>query len=566
MKTLIINLTRLGDIIQTIGLISSIKKRFPEATIDFLVMKSFSAIVSNIPNVDNIICFDEDIFSENIANDIWGSYAQLQKIITRLNETKYDVVLNPIVSMQSSILTYLIDAPQKLGQQMTSSKEQKMTCDSICYLLANQHNLGDYSYNLVDIFALMATEIQPLTPDQSSQGTMHYALCTDFLDFHLDTHPETDPTFNSFIQKLHSKGKKIIGFHIGASQSNKSWDTSYFHAVIERLLTDGNYSIVLFGGYKELDFKSYFDDITSPSFFNMIGAFTLNQLIIAISEIALLVTNDTGPMHIASARQIPVLDISLGPVSKWETGAYNPHAVIIEANLDCHPCSFSYTCPHWNCHRLVTPDAVYTLIKQMMSNRRDGSNAIHTEQTLDITSKIFKDVNIYTTTLDQFGFLSFIPARVEKLSEKQLIFHLKRFIWSLYFTKKLKDYTVDFDFFKKNLDQHYIIDQLDLSPYTAKLATYKEKLTKMIAELKKIKPNRNNQSFISSTLHTVKSTKDSLFAQAKDFEYIYDWFWFTLLKESQIEDFDVVQIADQTIALYEMLLTKIRVLEVMLRV
>jgi len=575
MKVLIINLTRMGDLLQTMGLISSVKKRFADATIDILVMKAFSPIVNNMSHIDNVITFDEEIFSQNIADDIWGSYTALHGLIATLNQNRYDVVLNPVVSQQSAIITYLVNAPQKLGQQITVNREQKMSSDAIAYLLSNQHNLGDYSFNLVDIFASMVKDIMPA--DVTSLPA--------FTDYHLKQATTNDDKISTFLTQIKSHHKKIIGFQVGSSESNKSWNLGYFHAVIERLAKTNQYCIVLFGGYKELDYKDYFKDIQSDCLINTIGDFNLDQLITAISHIDLLVTNDTGPMHIAAARDIPILDISLGPVSKWETGPYNPKAIVIEAKLDCHPCSFTHQCPHWNCHRIITPDIVYNLIIQLVgdgwpnplslegkgalpeyalrggmgdfatSGRLEGNGSVH------LTSDpLFENVNIYTTTKDQFGFLTCKPVKTDTISEKQLIFHLKRFIWSLYFTNELKNPDQYLKTFQADLQACYNIPALNLSPYTTTLASYKDQITRIIANLKKVKNNRNNQPFIKNVLVDVKRQKTLLFDEAKSFVYIYDWFWFMLLKESEIEDTDVVSIVEKTIALYDILLTKISLL------
>jgi len=542
MKVLIINLTRMGDLLQTMGLITAVKKRFPTATIDLLVMKAFSPIVQHMNHINTLITFDEEIFGDNIASDVWGSYTALHNIIKTLNENKYDVVLNPVVSKQSAIITYLVNAPQKLGQQITVNREQKMTCDAIAYLLSNQHNLGDYSFNLVDIFASMVKDV----------GDEHDRPATlpAFADFHLTNTPVSDDKITAFTTQIKSHNKKIIGFQVGSSESNKSWNIGYFHSVIEQLVKTNQYCIVLFGGYKELEYKSYFSDIQGDCLINTIGDFNLSQLIEAISQIDLLVTNDTGPMHIAAARDIAILDISLGPVSKWETAPYNPKAVILEARLDCHPCSFSHQCPHWNCHRLITPDIVLNLIMQLVGN---GPVPLASDP-------IYNNVNIYKTTKDQFGFLTCIPLKNETITDKQLIFHLKRFIWSLFFTGNLNQYEQYLKIFLAELHSNNTIPPLNMEPYIKTLSSYKEQIAHIISDLKKVKQNKNNQSFIKNALLNVKRMKTLLFEEAKGFEYIYDWFWFMLLKESEIEDEDIITIVEKTITLYDILLTKISLL------
>ena len=534
----------MGDLIQTTGLINCVAKRYPDATIDLLVMKAFNPIANHMSNINEVISIDGEILNENLAADIWNSYAEIFKLISELNTTDYDILLNPIVSRQSALLAYLIKAKQKLGLQITKNKEQKMTCDFISYLLANQHKLGDHSFNLVDIFAGMVKDIKP-----------HFSndfLLPDYSDFHLNVTEDDINSIRLFLNKIKSANKTIIGFHIGASQSNKAWDMQYYHKLIKELLIDKKYFLVLFGGYKEQDFKSYFNDIEHTLFLNTIGDFKLNELIAAISSIDLLVTNDTGPMHIASAVNIPVIDISLGPVSKWETGAYNQNALIIEARLDCHPCSFSYNCQHWNCHHFITPETVMNAIEYMLADK--NNNALYMNYFINN-----KSVKCYLSHKDLFGFQSFFPLLREDISKVEYIFALKRFIWSLFFTSKLDDYHNLYESFIKNLNQFYIIPDFSFQELKSFINELIHISNKIVYDLETINNEKKNLDKIKHTLLNVKRNKELLICKAKEFELIYDWFWFLTFKESEIEDENLGMIAVKTVDLYNNLKKKLTI-------
>ena len=549
MKVLVINLTRMGDLIQTIGLINAVHKLLPKARIDVLVMKAFASIVKHFEYVNDVIAFDDSVFNESIADDLWSSFGELYKIIDELNKKEYDILFNPIVSKQSSILAYLIKAKQKLGLQITENKEQKMTCDFTSYMLANQHSLGDFSFNLVDIFAGMIKDVE------CNKG--RELLLPEYDEFRLRVFEGDLKSVGWFLNKvkLPPNERMIIGFHIGASQSNKAWNMGYYKTVIKELLIDREYIVVLFGGYKEKEFKSFFADVTSDLFFNTIGDFKVNELIAAVSSIDLLVTNDTGPMHIATACGVPVIDISLGPVSKWETGAYNENALIIEARLDCHPCSFNNDCQHWNCHHAIQPEVVVEAVRYKMqalrSQKYENKDGLpHFVRNDKVSFSYYDKVRFYTCGKDMFGFHSFKPLFKEEITKIEYVFLLKRFVWSLYFVDKWDDFGELKEQFMESIKASYDVPNFCFKELQNYLSELNGLILHILSDLEKVKNSEKSLDNNKEILLNVKRNKELLFSKAKEFELIYDWFWFFLFKESEIDDYEIDLIIMQTTRLY----------------
>ena len=606
MRILIINLTRMGDLIQTIGLINKIKITYPAAKIDILVMKAFSPIINHIKHINETICINDEILNNNLVDNIWDGYTEIFETISKLNNYDYDILYNPIISQQSALLTLLINAKKKLGLQTTVSNEQKMTCDYISYLLANQHKVGDFSFNLVDIFAGMvsAPKIRDVelnvdtmcitSAEKDSEtigasltsvrsGERDKAVCISQQDVysnttqanisinHADVAVDTMcitlivrdddlSNINGFIEKLcpppappmnegRENGNKIIAFHIGASQSNKAWNIKYYHKVITELLKEKRYIIVLFGGYKEKSFKSYFEDINDKYFINTIGDFSLNEFIAAISKIDLLVTNDTGPMHIAVALGKEIIDISLGPVSKWETGPYSEKATIVQAKLNCHPCGFTYSCPHWNCQHFISPEVIIELIKCKIN----GTSIKPSEKT--------KTVRVFETEFDMFGYHSVKPVFREEISYNEFIFAVKRFIWSLYFSNSLSESAKYKQRFFDKINADYIVPHFNFVETKSFLSSLIELIMEILENLKNVSPDKKALDRNKRLLLKVKTVKEELFKTASRFELIYDMFWFVIFKESEIEEYDIYKISRATMVLYEKLKIKIKLLK-----
>jgi len=523
-KILIINLTRLGDIIQSIGLIRGLKKKYVTCEIDFLAMSSFSDILHNIPEISEIICLNDKLLVDEIQNDVWSAFIELYDKIDCLNNKNYDIIINPVISIQSSWLSSLIQAKEKRGMIVNSEGEQSVRSNWSAFLLANQHNLGDHSFNLVNIFSGVgecnfSIEDYSLKPDAESNLYMEDLLTTDFIN----------------------KRSKKIGLHVGASQSNKSWSLESFKKLVIRLCQNPEYDVILFGGYKETEIKDYFNDIKFRNFHNWIGKFKLKQLISAISHTDLFISNDTGPMHIAACTKVPVINLSLGPVSMWETGPYSMDAIVLQANIECHPCSFSYECPHWNCHQKIHPDSVYELTYSVLEG-------------LPLPA-LNPDIRYWKSAIDSFNCIHWVPLTKRKITQKELLFEIKRAIWGicLFF---------DLDFSESIMKQYmhfietyYDTDRYDYSEVFARCSVLTENCAQIINGLVIISEipqnNKNNLDKIKTIWSNVKEQKELMNSHAQQYSVIYDWFLYLTFTESQIEVDELKTLTLKTILLYK---------------
>ncbi len=163
--------------------------------------------------------------------------------------------------------------------------------------------------------------------------------------------------------KLYYKPKKYgritIGINPGAAYgSAKRWYPEYFAQVINYLSRYGD--TIIFGGPDELqiadDIQSY---LTIDNYKNLAGKTSVASLIEHIAGLSLLITNDSGPMHVAASYKIPTVAL-FGPTNHKETSPYNnPLSVVLRKDLACSPC-FRRHCPikTHDCMKLLLPNEV----------------------------------------------------------------------------------------------------------------------------------------------------------------------------------------------------------------
>lgn len=104
-------------------------------------------------------------------------------------------------------------------------------------------------------------------------------------------------------------------------------------------------------------------------FIDLVGATDLPGLAAALLETRLLITNDTGTMHLAAGLNLPVLAIFLATAQPWDTGPYQEDMCCLEPNLPCHPCAFDGKCDlDHKCRQHISPEVVFSLAAHKLAH------------------------------------------------------------------------------------------------------------------------------------------------------------------------------------------------------
>jgi heptosyltransferase-2 len=160
-----------------------------------------------------------------------------------------------------------------------------------------------------------------------------------------------------------------LGINPGASYGRaKRWYPEEFARVAQEL--SSQYDIIIFGGSDEVEIANDIEKSLVQNgvtnYQNLAGKTTITELLEKISTLDLLITGDSGPMHVAAAFQVPTVAI-FGPTQDDETSQWmNDKSTIVKKNLDCQPC-MKRTCPlkHHNCMKLIKANDVLTVVAKL---------------------------------------------------------------------------------------------------------------------------------------------------------------------------------------------------------
>jgi len=173
--------------------------------------------------------------------------------------------------------------------------------------------------------------------------------------------------WNNFFHNIMSK--KIIGINPGGDRRNRRWDSERYAVVADRLLEKFDSSIIILGGHGEEEISLSIQNRMKNKSTNLAGKLSLDDLAYIISRLDLLITNDSGPMHIGAATKTPVVAI-FGPEDPLMTRPYTSSDLyrLISEPVHCRPCNKD-ECDNLVCLDLITTEIVFEKCAELLQNK-----------------------------------------------------------------------------------------------------------------------------------------------------------------------------------------------------
>ncbi|MDX8430788.1 MAG: lipopolysaccharide heptosyltransferase II [Candidatus Algichlamydia australiensis] len=313
-------------------ILADVRRYFPNAEITAMCQKPMEEIVEKDPHVNEIFSFTK-----------LGKMSRREgqrDLIQKLRGGKYDLGILLTNSFSSAWLMAQGRVKERIGfvgnwrrwlltKPIPKPKER-----------GSEHLVTTYKRLLVPLgVSISETEPQLFVTDEERA---HVRKLLDRFDV-----PE---------------GAKIIGIHPGAAYGEaKCWLPDRFHEVTKQLLEkDPNCYVLFLGsvGQSEL-IKGICDGLPARAI-NMAGVTTLREMMALISQLEVLLTNDSGPMHVASAVGVKLVAL-FGSTNSTATGPYNG-GTVINKDVSCSPC-YKRVCPiDFRCMKQITVEEVVDAI------------------------------------------------------------------------------------------------------------------------------------------------------------------------------------------------------------
>jgi len=161
-------------------------------------------------------------------------------------------------------------------------------------------------------------------------------------------------------------GEPLLGIHAGATNSSaKRWIPERYAEVGDRLAASHGARVVVLGGRKEIVLAERIrSSLRTPPIY-LAGETSLAELMGLVGKLNLLVTNDSGPMHLGSALSVPTVAV-FGPTDERETGPLGPHCRVVRKHVECSPCLHKECPVDHRCMLQVDIDDVYEVARELI--------------------------------------------------------------------------------------------------------------------------------------------------------------------------------------------------------
>lgn len=319
-KILIIQTAFIGDVILATGLLEKLHAEYPKAEIHFLLRKGNEGLLENHPLINQLLVWDKKI----------GKFKNLISIIKTIRKNKYDALINLQRFEASGLITFLSGARIKLGFDKNPF--------SFCYTDKAKHEIGNGKHEI--------ERNQLVIESICSKKDESFGL------------PKLYPSAKNFEDTLKYKTKEYIVVAPASVWFTKQVPVNKWIELITE--TDSNKHVYLIGAPNDLAIcEAISKQFPTNRISILAGKLNFLESAALMKDAAMNYTNDSAPLHIASAMQAKVTAVFCSTIPEFGFGPTNASGIIAqtEKELKCRPCGLHglKECPkgHFDCAQTI---------------------------------------------------------------------------------------------------------------------------------------------------------------------------------------------------------------------
>lgn len=322
-RVLVIRLSSLGDILLTTPVLRLLREHCPAAQIDFLTRTTYKDLLCANPCVDRVLLFDPQ--------------QGLRQTLHTLRQIRYDLVVDLHRTLRSRLLCRGLLAQR----QLTYAKRT-----------VRRALLAHLGWNTL-------RAMTPV-PELYAAPLRHVGMTAPLPPLEMHLTPASQATMRTYVRQAlpHSVGQPLLALAPGARWPTKRWPVERFAAVAQELAQAQRAAVVVLGGVEDMALAQELCRRLRVPVLDSTGKLSLMHTAALLQQCHLLLSNDSGLMHMATALRVPVVAIFGPTVQEFGFYPFQAWAQVISADLPCRPCSTkgSARCPrgHHQCMQQVT--------------------------------------------------------------------------------------------------------------------------------------------------------------------------------------------------------------------
>ena len=521
----LIQLTRIGDILQTYQAAEIFKQQYPHYKLILIARTRFAQPLSFLlRNVfDKTYYLDNNVLKIDSSDNLTDLINSCKAVIDNLKNESISVLVNLSFSKSSGYLTSLISSEHKMGLVYDAANNVVIKDKWSQYVYSNVMGGPLNPFNLVDIFKSM-------------------------LGHNLPALNKERPAF---------KGVSHILVHPFASHDKKMWKINKWEEILYQLLKNSpEITVSVVGSPQEAIYGEKIDN--SPllqkykeRLHNIIGKTSLEDIYNLLNNIDLFIGHDSMVGHLASIKNVPTITISLGTVRARETSPYGENNYTITPQTNCFPCFPNDKCEFHQCHFDVSYQVLYSALKEYIE-----TGSITKDYQLKNSSCFHLNaVAIYKSKLSPIGFFQLENVLEEKCSVNDVFSMLYRISWQFILNNSEEPQ----DFLTLTTKSHQILlnslsglqHLYELSDFGKKYSRYiLEEISSSVPRLEKIKEYSAKIDEIDSLTKLVKQTHP----------YLSPVIDFYTIQKGNLAGENIVELTESSFLLYNDAINTISVL------
>ena len=324
----------IGDAVMTAPALHAIRENFPQARVTVVANSLVAPLFEHHPDCDEVLVFDKKSAHAGTLGFL--------RFVAQLRGRKFDGAFLFQNAVEAAIMAFLAGIPRRIGY----------ATDGRRLLLTHPVAIGESEKLLhhTDYYLHMLAQVD-IRP---AAKTMALALKPEEQDWAAGELPSGP----------------VAAINPGAAYgSAKRWIPERFAAVADRLVEEYGLSIILTGGPGEAEIGKDIAQAMRHPCRNFIGTTGVRQMMALLAACRLVVTNDSGPMHVAAAFGTPLVAI-FGPTDHTTTSPWSERARIVRHPVECSPCLLRQCPIDHRCMERVTVDDVMSKVAELMVGGR----------------------------------------------------------------------------------------------------------------------------------------------------------------------------------------------------
>ena len=299
-RILIIRLSAIGDVVRVLPALHCLRETYPNAHIDWVVERKSSDVLEGHPGIDRLLIFERPSDFKEAAREFWALCKQVRA-------NRYDMVIDFHGIFKSGLLTRYSGAPDRYGYARPRSQE-------LSFLSTNHKTkVGMEIRNRMHENLVIC--------EQFSKGWKSLDVLMHIPDDALEMS-------DAFMEESFTGAKKVVAIHVPVDRPEKQWPLKHFAVLADMLLADGRFDVLLTWGPGQQEMVR---KVASLALRNPVIApetDSLKQYMALIQDSDMYFGGDTGPMHIASALDVPVVAVFGGTDPEQHATLRQPYRVL----------------------------------------------------------------------------------------------------------------------------------------------------------------------------------------------------------------------------------------------